>query len=169
MGSIWKVVVMYKQALFLVSLVFLSTFVRSQPVKVAESPKEAAPAKDKAAAGETPAEEEPPAEEAPADATGDGAAKDAAQSGPENKLDKAIKAMNRLNDQFEKIVQGIQGNQEGENSGAPAVDGEASDAGVAKDGADVGADAAADAGADAGAEAGAVAEAGAEGADAGAD
>merc|ERR1711962_1810086 len=144
MGSIWKVVVMYKQALFLVSLVFLSTFVRSQPVKVAESPKEAAPAKDKAAAGETPAEEEPPAEEPPAeedppavdepvDATGAAASDVAGGAHPaEDKIDEAIGVMNKLNDLFETIVNSL--GSAGGSDGAPAVDGEASDAGVAKEG-----------------------------------
>merc|ERR1711962_1728124 len=145
MGSIWKVVVMYKQALFLVSLVFLSTFVRSQPVKVAESPKEAAPAKEKAAAGETPAEEEPPAEEPPAeedppaeepvaDETAGAAASDVAGGAhpAEDKIDEAIQVMNKLNDLFETIVNSL--GSAGGSDGAPAVDGEASDAGVAKEG-----------------------------------
>merc|ERR1719365_226133 len=118
---------MYKQVLLLVGLVFLSTSVRSHPVKPAAdktadaagdeaAAPDAAPeaAGDEAAAptdakdaekGEAPVEENPgDAAEAPsAPSAGDEAAGSNMVS--PKLLDEAINAMNELNDKFEKIVQ----------------------------------------------------------------
>merc|ERR1712112_660402 len=95
-------VVMYKQVLLLVGLVFLSTSVRSHPVK---------PAADKEAA-DTAAEKAPEAagDEAAAPSPADaekGEATAPAEGGhvAESKTDDAIQKMNELNDLFEKIVQ----------------------------------------------------------------
>merc|ERR1712219_60737 len=93
-------VVMYKQVLLLVGLVFLSTFVRSHPVK---------PAADKTAEAAAP--------DAAPDAAGDEAAaptdaKDAEKGEApveESKIDDAIQKMNELNDLFEEIVQNLGG------------------------------------------------------------
>merc|ERR1712198_291792 len=102
---------------------FLSTSVRSHPVKpaadkeAADTAAEKAPeaAGDEAAApspadaekGEAPApvEETGEAAEAPSASEGDGAAGSNMVS--PKKLDEAINAMNELNDKFEKIVQSI--------------------------------------------------------------
>merc|ERR1711962_1288823 len=102
-------VVMYKQVLLLVGLVFLSTFVRSHPVK---------PAADKTAdaAADTAADaagDEAAAPDAAPEAAGDAAAAPSAPSAgghvAESKIDDAIQKMNELNDLFEEIVQNLGG------------------------------------------------------------
>merc|ERR1719309_953391 len=85
---------MYKQVLLLVGLVFLSTFVRSHPVK---------PAADKTA------------DAASAPSAGDEAAGSNMVS--PKLLDEAINAMNELNDKFEKIVQLISPESNGGDAG----------------------------------------------------
>jgi len=134
---------MYKQYLFLVALVFLSTLVGSQPVKVAEDKAAADPEKDAAAGDAKDGAADAAADGA--DAAADGAAKDDAAADPAaadpaaadaapaedagkaggeaaiaevGSLDKAIMMMNELNDQFEKIVNGMNGLSQ------PAGDGE---------------------------------------------
>merc|ERR1719334_2821964 len=92
--------VMYKQVLLLVGLVFLSTPVRSHPVK---------PAADKEAA-DTAAEKAPDAagDEAAAPSPADAEKGEAPSPGghvAESKIDDAIQKMNELNDLFEEIVQ----------------------------------------------------------------
>merc|ERR1711951_59248 len=102
--------VMYKQVLLLVGLVFLSTSVRSHPVKPAADKEAADTAAEKApeaaadeAAAPSPADAEKGEAPAPAPSEGDGAAGSNMVS--PKKLDEAINAMNELNDKFEKIVQ----------------------------------------------------------------
>merc|ERR1719334_2612569 len=98
--------VMYKQVLLLVGLVFLSTPVRSHPVKPAADKEAADTAAEKApdAAGDEAAAPSPAdAEKGEAPSEGDGAAGSNMVS--PKKLDEAINAMNELNDKFEKIVQ----------------------------------------------------------------
>merc|ERR1719175_324728 len=125
---------MYKQVLLLVGLVFLSTSVRSHPVK---------PAADKEAADESAAPSPADAEkgEAPVEETGDAAA--APSEGghvAESKIDDAIQKMNELNDLFEEIVQSLGGKTadadeaagdaaaDGADAADPASDGAAADA-----------------------------------------
>merc|ERR1711929_29444 len=112
-------VVMYKQVLLLVGLVFLSTSVRSHPVKPAADKEAADTAAEKApeaagdeAAAPSPADAEKgeaPAE-APVEETGD-AAEAPSEGGhvAESKIDDAIQKMNELNDLFEEIVQSLGG------------------------------------------------------------
>merc|ERR1712142_167065 len=139
MGAVTSKVVMYKQVLLLVGLVFLSTSVGSHPVK---------PAADKEAA-DTAAEKAPEAagDEAaapsPADAEkGEAPAEAPAEGGhvAESKIDDAIQKMNELNDLFEEIVQSL-GGKTADADGAAADT--AADADAAADGA--AADTAADA------------------------
>merc|ERR1711868_145068 len=160
MGAVTSKVVMYKQVLLLVGLVFLSTSVRSHPVKPAADKEAADTAAEKApeaAADESAAPSPADAEkgEAPVEETGDAAAAPSEGDGAAGsnmvspkKLDEAINAMNELNDKFEKIVQSISPESNGgdavEAAGdADAADGEAADAAADADGAV--ADAAADA------------------------
>merc|ERR1712142_726499 len=125
-------VVMYKQVLLLVGLVFLSTSVGSHPVK---------PAADKEAA-DTAAEKAPEAagDEAaapsPADAEkGEDAAEAPSEGGhvAESKIDDAIQKMNELNDLFEEIVQSLGGKtaDADEAAGDAAADGAADGADAA--------------------------------------
>merc|ERR1712227_890067 len=132
-------VLMYKQVLLLVGLVFLSTSVRSHPVK---------PAADKAAADESAAPSPADAEkgEAPVEETGD--APSAPSEGghvAESKIDDAIQKMNELNDLFEEIVQSLGGKTADADEAADgaAADGAADPAadGAAADAADPAADA----------------------------
>merc|ERR1712227_531657 len=115
-------VLMYKQVLLLVGLVFLSTSVRSHPVK---------PAADKAAADESAAPSPADAEkgEAPVEETGD--APSAPSEGghvAESKIDDAIQKMNELNDLFEEIVQSLGGKTADADEAADgAADGAAAD------------------------------------------
>merc|ERR1711868_238174 len=165
MGAVTSKVVMYKQVLLLVGLVFLSTSVRSHPVKPAADKEAADTAAEKApeaAADESAAPSPADAEkgEAPVEETGDAAAAPSEGDGAAGsnmvspkKLDEAINAMNELNDKFEKIVQSISPESNGgdavEAAGdaaaddADAADGEAADAAADADG--EAADAAADA------------------------
>merc|ERR1712180_74325 len=116
-------VVMYKQVLLLVGLVFLSTSVRSHPVKPAAD-KTADAAADTAAdtaadaAGDEAAapdaapdaagdEAEAPVEENPGDAAEAPSAPSAGGHVAESKIDDAIQKMNELNDLFEEIVQNL--------------------------------------------------------------
>merc|ERR1712142_1060940 len=152
-------VVMYKQVLLLVGLVFLSTSVGSHPVKPAADKEAADTAAEKApeaagdeAAAPSPADAEKgeaPAE-APVEETGDAAEAPSEGDGAAGsnmvspkKLDEAINAMNELNDKFEKIVQLISPESKGgdEAAGDAAADG-AADGAAADTAAD--ADAAAD-------------------------
>merc|ERR1712121_541860 len=99
--------VMYKQVLLLVGLVFLSTSVRSHPVKPAADKEAADTAAEKApeAAADEAAAPSPAVEE-----TGD-AAEAPSEGGhvAESKIDDAIQKMNELNDLFEEIVQSLGG------------------------------------------------------------
>merc|ERR1712121_584354 len=115
MGAVTSKVVMYKQVLLLVGLVFLSTFVRSHPVKPAAD-KTADAAADTAAdaagdeaAAPTAAKDaekgEAPVEENPGDAAEAPSAPSAGGHVAESKIDDAIQKMNELNDLFEEIVQ----------------------------------------------------------------
>merc|ERR1712180_475256 len=128
MGAVTSKVVMYKQVLLLVGLVFLSTFVRSHPVKpAADETADAAPdaAGDEAAAP-TDAKDaergEAPVEENPGDAAEAPSAPSAGGHVAESKIDDAIQKMNELNDLFEEIVQ---------NLGGKTADADAGDADVA--------------------------------------
>merc|ERR1712113_19838 len=140
MGAVTSKVVMYKQVLLLVGLVFLSTSVRSHPVKPAAD-KTADAAADTAAdaagdeaAAPTDAKDaekgEAPVEENPGDAA---EAPSAGGHVAESKIDDAIQRMNELNDLFEEIVQ---------NLGGKTADADAGDAdGAAADEANPAADA----------------------------
>merc|ERR1719184_386910 len=129
---------MYKQVLLLVGLVFLSTSVRSHPVKPAAD-KTADAAGDEAAAPDAAPEAagdeaaaptdakdaekgEAPVEENPGDAAEAPSAPSAGGHVAESKIDDAIQKMNELNDLFEEIVQ---------NLGGKTADADAGDADVA--------------------------------------
>merc|ERR1712168_1537630 len=111
---------MYKQDLFLIALVFLSTYVRSSPLKTAEDPP---PVTEKAAGGD----EDKKGTDAPvepaggADDGGDGNGGGEAPMVTPGNLDKAIEAMNTLNDLFEKIVNTIN-TETDETNDEPSVD-----------------------------------------------
>merc|ERR1711915_531009 len=150
MGAVTSKVVMYKQVLLLVGLVFLSTFVRSHPVKpaadktadaaadtsadtAADAAGDEAAAPDAApeaagdeAAAPTDAKDaekgEAPVEENPGDAAEAPSAPSAGDEAAESKIDDAIQKMNELNDLFEEIVQ---------NLGGKTADADAGDADVA--------------------------------------
>merc|ERR1719309_819706 len=140
---------MYKQVLLLVGLVFLSTSVRSHPVKpsadtAADAAGDEAAAPDAApdaagdeAAAPTDAKDaekgEAPVEENPGDAAEAAEAPSAGGHVAESKIDDAIQKMNELNDLFEEIVQ---------NLGGKTADADAGDAdGAAADEANPAADA----------------------------
>merc|ERR1711951_237863 len=116
MGAVTSKVVMYKQVLLLVGLVFLSTSVRSHPVKPAAD-KTADAAADTAAdaagdaAAPTDAKDaekgEAPVEVNPGDAAEAPSAPSAGGHVAESKIDDAIQKMNELNDLFEEIVQNL--------------------------------------------------------------
>merc|ERR1711951_111818 len=158
MGAVTSKVVMYKQVLLLVGLVFLSTSVRSHPVKPAADKEAADTAAEKApeaagdeAAAPSPADAEKGEAPAPVEETGD-AAEAPSEGGhvAESKIDDAIQKMNELNDLFEEIVQSLGGKtaDADEAAGDAAADGAdaadpAADADAAADGA--AADTAADA------------------------
>merc|ERR1711970_490507 len=110
---------MYKQGLLLIALVFLSTSVRSQPLKTAESDPDPPPVTDKAPAG---GDEDKKGTDAPVEPAGggDGGGGEAPMVTPGN-LDKAIEAMNTLNDLFEKIVNTINPETD-ETNDEPSVD-----------------------------------------------
>merc|ERR1711951_69564 len=161
MGAVTSKVVMYKQVLVLVGLVFLSTSVRSHPVKPAADKEAADTAAEKApeaagdeAAAPSPADAEKGEAPAPVEETGD-AAEAPSEGGhvAESKIDDAIQKMNELNDLFEEIVQSL---------GGKTADADEAADGAAADGAD---GAAADTAADADAAAdGAAADTAADGA-----
>merc|ERR1711917_14610 len=148
-------VVMYKQVLLLVGLVFLSTSVRSHPVKPAADKEAADTAAEKApeaagdeAAAPSPADAEKGEAPAPVEETGD-AAEAPSEGGhvAESKIDDAIQKMNELNDLFEEIVQSLGGKTA--DAADPAADADGAAADTAAD-ADAAADgAAADTAADA--------------------
>merc|ERR1711951_282687 len=140
--------VMYKQVLLLVGLVFLSTSVRSHPVKPAADKEAADTAAEKApeaagdeAAAPSPADAEKGEAPAPVEETGD-AAEAPSEGGhvAESKIDDAIQKMNELNDLFEEIVQSLGGKTadadgaagdaaaDGADAADPASDGAAADA-----------------------------------------
>merc|ERR1711917_99894 len=146
-------VVMYKQVLLLVGLVFLSTSVRSHPVKPAADKEAADTAAEKApeaagdeAAAPSPADAEKGEAPAPVEETGD-AAEAPSEGGhvAESKIDDAIQKMNELNDLFEEIVQSLGGKtaDADEAAGDPAADADGAADGAAADTA-ADADAAAD-------------------------
>merc|ERR1712126_337406 len=120
MGAVRFKADMYKQGLFLIALVFLSTSVRSSPLKTAEDPP---PVTEKAAGGE----EDKKVTDAPvepaggADDGGDGNGGGEAPMVTPGNLDKAIEAMNTLNDLFEKIVNTINPETD-ETNDEPSVD-----------------------------------------------
>merc|ERR1711951_135077 len=163
MGAVTSKVVMYKQVLVLVGLVFLSTSVRSHPVKPAADKEAADTAAEKApeaagdeAAAPSPADAEKGEAPAPVEETGD-AAEAPSEGGhvAESKIDDAIQKMNELNDLFEEIVQSLGG----KTADADEADGDAAADGAAADNA-ADADAAADgAAADTAADADAAADA----------
>merc|ERR1712168_725487 len=191
MGAVTSKVVMYKQVLLLVGLVFLSTSVRSHPVKPAADKEAADTAAEKApeaagdeAAAPSPADAEKGEAPAPVEETGDAAEAPSASEGghvAESKIDDAIQKMNELNDLFEEIVQSLGGKTadadeaagdaaaDGADAADPAADGAAADAADPAADADGAADgAAADTAADADAAAdGAAADTAADGAPAG--
>merc|ERR1712112_421555 len=105
---------MYKQGLFLIALVFLSASVRSSPLKTADSPPEKVT--EKAAGGD----EDKKATEAPVEPVGgDNGGGEAPMPG---NLDKAIEAMNNLDDLFEKIVNTINPESDDNTNDAPSED-----------------------------------------------
>merc|ERR1712126_555293 len=111
---------MYKQGLFLIALVFLSTSVRSSPLKTAEDP----PSTDKPApAG---GDEDKKVTEAPVEPAGGGDGGDNGGGAPykaEEKIDQAIQQMNALNKLFESIVTSLGGNTDtDETNDEPSVD-----------------------------------------------
>merc|ERR1712219_84819 len=147
MGAVTSKVVMYKQVLLLVGLVFLSTSVRSHPVKPAADKEAADTAAEKApdaagdeAAAPSPADAEKGEAPAPVEETGD-AAEAPSEGGhvAESKIDDAIQKMNELNDLFEEIVQSLGGKTadadeaagdaaaDGADAADPAADGAAAD------------------------------------------
>merc|ERR1711972_62625 len=119
MGAVRFKADMYKQGLFLIALVFLSTSVRSSPLKTAEDPP---PVTEKAPAGgdEDKKVTEAPVEPAGGGDGGDNGGGEAPMVTPGN-LDKAIEAMNTLNDLFEKIVNTINPETD-ETNDEPSVD-----------------------------------------------
>merc|ERR1719309_230361 len=134
---------MYKQVLLLVGLVFLSTFVRSHPVKPAAD-KTADAAGDEAAAPDAAPEAagdeaaaptdakdaekgEAPVEENPGDAAEAPSAPSAGGHVAESKIDDAIQKMNELNDLFEEIVQNLGGKTADADAGDAAADVAAAD------------------------------------------
>merc|ERR1712219_9745 len=138
MGAVTSKVVMYKQVLLLVGLVFLSTSVRSHPVKPAADKEAADTAAEKApeaagdeAAAPSPADAEKGEAPAPVEETGD-AAEAPSEGGhvAESKIDDAIQKMNELNDLFEEIVQSLGGKTAAADTAADAdaaADGAAAD------------------------------------------
>merc|ERR1711951_318636 len=113
---------MYKQGLFLIALVFLSTSVRSSPLKTAEDPP---PVTEKAAGGD----EDKKVTDAPvepaggADDGGDGNGGEEKPHKAEEKIDQAIQQMNALNKLFESIVTSLGGNTDtDETNDEPSVD-----------------------------------------------
>merc|ERR1712168_1375140 len=119
MGAVTSKVVMYKQVLLLVGLVFLSTSVRSHPVKpAADKATDAAADTAADAAGDEAAapsdakdaeKGEAPVEENPGDAAEAPSAPSAGGHVAESKIDDAIQKINELNDLFEEIVQNLGG------------------------------------------------------------
>merc|ERR1712219_59585 len=104
---------MCKQGLFLIALVFLSTSVRSSPLQTADDPPPAGGDEDKKVT-------EAPVEPAGGGDGGDNGGGEAPMVTPGN-LDKAIEAMNTLNDLFEKIVNTINPETD-ETNDEPSVD-----------------------------------------------
>merc|ERR1711942_3010 len=106
---------MYKQGLFLIALVFLSTSVRSSPLKTAGEP----PATEKAAGGD----EDKKATEAPVEPVGGDNGGDVPHKA-EEKIDQAIQQMNALNELFESIVTSLGGNTDTDDNtnDAPSED-----------------------------------------------
>merc|ERR1712112_143375 len=118
MGAVRFKADMYKQGLFLIALVFLSTSVRSSPLKTAEDP----PSTDKPApAG---GDEDKKVTEAPVEPAGggDGGGEEKPHKA-EEKIDQAIQQMNALNKLFESIVTSLGGNTDtDETNDEPSVD-----------------------------------------------
>merc|ERR1711970_1353656 len=114
---------MYKQGLLLIALVFLSTSVRSQPLKTAESDPDPPPVTDKAPAG---GDEDKKGTDAPVEPAGGGDGGDNGGGAPhkaEEKIDQAIQQMNALNKLFESIVTSLGGNTDtDETNDEPSVD-----------------------------------------------
>merc|ERR1711942_227073 len=122
MGAVRFKADMYKQGLFLIALVFLSTSVRSSPLKTAEDP----PSTDKPApAG---GDEDKKVTEAPVEPAGGGDGGDnGGEEKPhkaEEKIDQAIQQMNALNKLFESIVTSLGGNTDTDDNtnDAPSED-----------------------------------------------
>merc|ERR1711970_160435 len=122
MGAVRFKADMYKQGLFLIALVFLSTSVRSQPLKTAESDPDPPPVTDKAPAG---GDEDKKVTEAPVEPVGGGDGGDnGGEEKPhkaEEKIDQAIQQMNALNTLFESIVTSLGGNTDTDDNSDDVV------------------------------------------------